>query len=446
MTTKHAVLFAMLVAMLTFACQERVPIGEGEQLPAEQDAGTPMVCDPGRQIECACLGGYKGVQVCSYDGSRYEACQCPQPEAGTDAGCKPTLVLAEEEVDSHEVLPGTTSVFLPFTASIECATPECCTNVDIGFLSFYINSLDGDFVEPNSTFSNIRIIAEDLSVEAGPVNDLQFSTATSAQVGLHGAIHVLAYAKARSLRLMMDVASADQLPATALGHRFEVMIAGVGGFVGQNEDFDIQAFPGDNSIKIVAPSNFAAYCEPWASDPQVFGYHGCCGTFTKTNQIKAGNLFKSESYASVYYLGSDGKRYLFPSTIELDSWYAPLDALSVPMHDYDANCLSVLEITDVQMAGITIGGHVTKRPGAYITGFAIDPKRYVVDTHHVLHWASSQILDQIYPGTVQVRTFMTPDAFFGDYTGGMDLTSADDFIWLQKYPSADIEVELGIKP
>jgi hypothetical protein len=36
------------------------------------------VCVPGSQIECACVGGSKGAQVCAADGRRYEQCQCAQ--------------------------------------------------------------------------------------------------------------------------------------------------------------------------------------------------------------------------------------------------------------------------------------------------------------------------------------------------------------------------------
>ena len=46
------------------------------------------VCSPGQQIECACPGATKGVQVCRDDGSGYEACVCAgdSPDAGGGTG------------------------------------------------------------------------------------------------------------------------------------------------------------------------------------------------------------------------------------------------------------------------------------------------------------------------------------------------------------------------
>ncbi len=342
MTTKHAVLFAMLVAMLTFGCQERVPIGEGEQLPAEQDATTPMVCDPGRQVECACLGGDKGAQVCADDGSKFEPCQCPvEPEAGADA---------ESE-------------------SVKCS---------------------GTF-DPGTVMSTV----------CGPSGQQEGCTVC----------------------LLNGTWSPCYLCGTSL--------------------IDAGADVGTD-----APSNSAAYCDPLDWDPQK-AYMGCCGTFTKVNpsDLKAGNLIKASGIHSVYYFGSDGKRYLFPTTIELDSWYAPIDYTYLPAHDYNQICLSVLEITEQQLANIPIGAQqVTRRPGAHVIGITTDPKRYVVDTHRVLRWASPQILEQIYGGPVDVRTFLTPDAFFVNYLMGASISSASEYPFVTRYTEADIEVELGIKP
>ena len=194
-----------------------------------------------------------------------------------------------------------------------------------------------------------------------------------------------------------------------------------------------------------APANPSAYCEPLSTDPEEFGYRGCCGMFAKPSYLKAGDLIKG-TLSAVYYYGSDGKRYLFPSSIELDSWYAPIDATYLPVHDYSAVCDKVLEVTDTQLAAITIGGSATKRPGAYITGILTDPKRYVVDTHHLLRMASADLLEQIYPGTVKERIYLTPEVFFVGYTMGSELSSAGNYLSVAIFQQADIEVELGIKP
>ena len=48
-------------------------------------SGGTMVCAPGLQVECACVGGAKGAQACKNDGSGYGTCQCPDPNDGGTA-------------------------------------------------------------------------------------------------------------------------------------------------------------------------------------------------------------------------------------------------------------------------------------------------------------------------------------------------------------------------
>ena len=88
-------LFAFVLAF-TVSCQERVPIGSNEQLPAN-DAAPPAVCVPGAQVACACSNLHQGVQVCDDDGQNYKPCQCPVSDAGSDSvDAKP-----EAEVDAE---------------------------------------------------------------------------------------------------------------------------------------------------------------------------------------------------------------------------------------------------------------------------------------------------------------------------------------------------------
>jgi len=47
--------------------------------PPAQPSSAPG-CVPGVQVQCACPGGATGIQVCSGEGSRFEACACaPAP-------------------------------------------------------------------------------------------------------------------------------------------------------------------------------------------------------------------------------------------------------------------------------------------------------------------------------------------------------------------------------
>jgi hypothetical protein len=44
------------------------------------------VCDPGRQVECACPGDESGTQTCQSDGSRWGRCSCDDAGAGGSTG------------------------------------------------------------------------------------------------------------------------------------------------------------------------------------------------------------------------------------------------------------------------------------------------------------------------------------------------------------------------
>ena len=48
-----------------------------------------QTCEPGRQLECDCPGGVKGVQVCLNDGSGWGECDCPCDKDCTGRDCGP---------------------------------------------------------------------------------------------------------------------------------------------------------------------------------------------------------------------------------------------------------------------------------------------------------------------------------------------------------------------
>lgn len=368
------------------------------------------------------------------------------PDVEPEAGCTRTLKLTEQATLWEEVWPGTMGIFLEFTAEVECSDPSCCVDLNIRRLDLDIQDEDGTLDCPNYIFQDSRIIAEDLSVAAGPDQSQEYQDIDTARASFANPIGVQWYAKGRWLRLAIDVAGAETDDCSLYGNRYRTSIAYADTFE-PDVQVEIVPYAGDNSVHIYQPT--AEYCEPSLFDPQD-GYRGCCGDFERShpNELQSGDLIKADTDRPVYFFGSDGKRYVFPTSIELDSWYAPLDSMSVPIHNSgNIVCGKVLELTEAELASIPIGSQiVTKRPGAYITGITSSNQRFVVDTHRTLRLASPQVLEGIYPGTVADRTYLTGDAFFVSYQMGADIQTADDFIWLLKYPSADLEVELGIHP
>lgn len=190
----------------------------------------------------------------------------------------------------------------------------------------------------------------------------------------------------------------------------------------------------------------AAYCDPWMNG-QVFGYNGCCGTYLTESTPITGGLYKVDGdvFTHIYYQASNGKRYVFPTTTVLDSWYAQPDANGVPpvtpslcelVHQYPVDVVSA----------IAIGGNVTIRPGTYVTGIIEDPKRYVVAPGAVLRPLSPESVgDSIYPGTYQERIHMTPDAFFVNYLMGAPVTDSSDYN-LDAALARTLEQEIGVAP
>lgn len=105
---------------------------------------------------------------------------------------------------------------------------------------------------------------------------------------------------------------------------------------------------------------------------------------------------------AVYYLTSDGKRYVFPNQRVYDSWF----------HGFG----SVTVVSDVELAEYGIGGNVTYRPGIRMVKITSDPKVYAVGKGGTLHWMTSEeVAAQLYGEDWNKNIDDVPDAFFFDY-------------------------------
>ncbi|MBI3626899.1 hypothetical protein HY224_02550, partial [Candidatus Uhrbacteria bacterium] len=116
------------------------------------------------------------------------------------------------------------------------------------------------------------------------------------------------------------------------------------------------------------------------------------------------------SLASVYYLGTDGKRYVFPNETTFFTWY----------NDFTG----VVSITDSELAGIPIGGNITFRAGSWMGKITTDPKTYWVSEGGTLQWVQTEADAKALAGNdwaKQVRDI--PDAFFVNYKVGAPMDS-----------------------
>jgi hypothetical protein len=146
----------------------------------------------------------------------------------------------------------------------------------------------------------------------------------------------------------------------------------------------------------------------------------------------------------VYLYASDGKRYVFTSKDVIKSWFTGFDG--GPLGDLVNVCNTVNELSDVELASITIGGNVTIRPGSYIVKIASDPKLYVVSKGKVLSWLSTpDLAEKLYPGTSAQRIHVVPEAFFVNYYIGLQVSSVSDYDPAAEWAAANLETEAATK-
>ncbi len=124
-----------------------------------------------------------------------------------------------------------------------------------------------------------------------------------------------------------------------------------------------------------------------------------------------GDLIKGETLSTVYYYGSDGQRYSFPNEKTFFSWNENFD--------------SVVEITDEELADITLAGNIAYRAGSRWIKIESDEKVYAVSTDGSIHWIEDEATASGLAGD-NWNQFIddVPDVFFVDYTVGDSLTDA----------------------
>lgn len=128
--------------------------------------------------------------------------------------------------------------------------------------------------------------------------------------------------------------------------------------------------------------------------------------------VNPGDLIRGKTFSAVYYMGEDGFRYVFPNEKTYFTWYS--------------NFSSVKMITDAELAKIQIGGNVTYHPGLKMVKINTDPKTYFVTKGGVLRWLPNETTATLVYGTNWNKNIDDiPDALFGNYSVGNELTSSE---------------------
>lgn len=126
---------------------------------------------------------------------------------------------------------------------------------------------------------------------------------------------------------------------------------------------------------------------------------------------QAGDLIKMNGLSSVYYLGSDGKRYVFPNESTYFSWYSDFS--------------KVVTIPQAELESYPLGKNVTVRPGTKLVKITTNPKVYAVTPGGVLLAIPSEtVAATLWGANWAKRVIDVPDAFFTNYTIGSGTVAA----------------------
>lgn len=131
-----------------------------------------------------------------------------------------------------------------------------------------------------------------------------------------------------------------------------------------------------------------------------------------------GQLVKA-SGAAVYYVNTDGKRFVFPNEATYKTWYTDFS--------------NVVTISDSALANMMIGGNVTYRPGTKLVKITTDPKVYAISTGGALRWVETEtIAVSLFGPTWASQVNDIPDAFFINYRVGNPILTASDYAVAQQ--------------
>ncbi|MBI4435691.1 hypothetical protein HY630_03395 [Candidatus Uhrbacteria bacterium] len=137
----------------------------------------------------------------------------------------------------------------------------------------------------------------------------------------------------------------------------------------------------------------------------------------------AGDLVKG-SLPAVYYVGGDGKRYVFPNEKTYKTWYADFSLVKT--------------MSDAEIAAMPIGGNVVYRGGARLVKIQTDPRVYVVEPSGKIRWVETEsVASALYGAGWASRVDDVPDVFFVDYTPGASVADAS------RYPTGSLVKNSG---
>src|SRR3989344_1089611 len=125
----------------------------------------------------------------------------------------------------------------------------------------------------------------------------------------------------------------------------------------------------------------------------------------------AANADINDPCKSVYYVGKNNKRFVFPNEKIYASWYSDFSQVEI--------------VSAETMAAYQIGGNVTYRPGIRMIKIQSDPNVYAVDANGSLRWVVTEAVAQaLYGSAWNTMVDDISAAFFFSYTIGADVADS----------------------
>ncbi|MCX6742780.1 MAG: Ig-like domain-containing protein [Candidatus Parcubacteria bacterium] len=128
--------------------------------------------------------------------------------------------------------------------------------------------------------------------------------------------------------------------------------------------------------------------------------------------IKIGDLLKNPTAKTVYVVGNEGKRHVFPNEPTFFTWFKDFSLIKTVSNDI--------------LSQIPLDSNVTVRPGAKLVKIQTDPNIYAVEPGGIIRAIKSEgIARDLYGTSWAKRVLDLPDVFFVNYVKGPDITTAN---------------------
>jgi len=127
-----------------------------------------------------------------------------------------------------------------------------------------------------------------------------------------------------------------------------------------------------------------------------------------------GSVVKLEGSDTLYYIASDGKRYVYPNESIYKSWFVDFS--------------DVVTISAEELASYPLAGNILYRPGVVLIKIQTDPKVYAISRGGILRWVKTEKLARkLYGENWALLVDDLAASFFSNYNVGDSIEDESDY-------------------